>query len=73
MDEFEQELTNLINCHSLEQGSDTPDHILAEYLTNCLHAFNNAAKDQATQAHADIMEEVFQATCERRTAWSTPS
>lgn len=69
MEEFEKELTNLINCYSLENGSDTPDFILAKYLVGCLQAFNHSAKDQATQAHADIMEEVFSIACARRTAW----
>lgn len=33
-----------INCHSAENGSDTPDFILAEYLIDCLTAFDKAAK-----------------------------
>ena len=31
-----------INCASAENGSDTPDVILAEYLTDCLSAFDKA-------------------------------
>jgi hypothetical protein len=45
MTEFEKELEALINRHSMENGSDTPDFILAQYLTACLRAF-----DSATQA-----------------------
>jgi len=37
---FQKELEQLINKHSLENGSDTPDFILAEYLMKCLEAFN---------------------------------
>jgi hypothetical protein len=37
---FEKELTNLINRHSLENASNTPDHILAAYVMSCLGAFN---------------------------------
>jgi hypothetical protein len=37
---FETELATLINCHSMENLSDTPDFILAAYLTSCLKAFN---------------------------------
>jgi hypothetical protein len=40
MKEFTKELEHLINRHSLENGSDTPDFILAAYLTNCLKNFN---------------------------------
>lgn len=39
---FEKELKALINQMSLENGSDTPDWILAEYLADCLEAFNRA-------------------------------
>lgn len=37
---FQKELENLINRYSQENGSDTPDFILAEYLTGCLATFN---------------------------------
>lgn len=43
--EFRSELKQLINRHSMENGSNTPDHILADYLLGCLRSF-----DQATQA-----------------------
>jgi len=33
---FLKELQELINKHSMEKGSDTPDFILAMYLYNCL-------------------------------------
>jgi hypothetical protein len=39
---FLQELTSLINRHSMENDSDTPDFILAEYLLNCLNTYNQA-------------------------------
>jgi hypothetical protein len=41
---FEQELTVLINRHSVENGSDTPDFILAAYIEGCLELFARAAK-----------------------------
>jgi len=43
-DDFRKELENLINLHSLENGSDTPDFILAEYLVSCLKAFDAAVR-----------------------------
>lgn len=42
MSDFESELKDLINKHSMENGSNTPDYILATYLLNCLMAFNEA-------------------------------
>lgn len=42
MDEFRKELAALINKHSKENGSNTPDWILAEYLSDCLAAFDRA-------------------------------
>jgi hypothetical protein len=40
--EFRKELQELINRNSKENESDTPDYILAEYLENCLAAFDRA-------------------------------
>lgn len=37
-----REFAQTINKHSLENGSDTPDFILAEYLMNCLESYNEA-------------------------------
>ena len=41
---FEKELETLINRHCKENESDTPDFILAKYLTNCLNVFNESVK-----------------------------
>lgn len=46
MSTFEKELENLINCHSQENASNTPDFILAQYLTGCLAAFNTATQQR---------------------------
>ena len=40
--EFRQKLQELINQHSMENGSNTPDFILAEYLDDCLQVFDKA-------------------------------
>lgn len=40
--EFEKELATLINRHSRENVSNTPDFILAEYLHFCLKSFEAA-------------------------------
>ena len=41
---FQEELEQLINKHSMENGSDTPDFILAEYLTDCLKSYGRAVQ-----------------------------
>jgi len=43
---FETGLKDLINTHSIENESDTPDFILARYMRACLDAFNVANKDR---------------------------
>ena len=37
---FPAKLEELINCYSIENGSNTPDFILAEYLRGCLENFD---------------------------------
>jgi hypothetical protein len=40
--EFRSDLKHLLNRHSMEQPSQTPDYVLADYLVDCLRAFNRA-------------------------------
>ena len=42
--QFRASLEHLINSHSRENGSDTPDFILAEYLHDCLDTWDRAVK-----------------------------
>lgn len=42
MTPFMQELADLINKHSMENGSNTSDYILAKFLIGCLHSFDMA-------------------------------
>ena len=44
VDEFRNDLQKLINHHSKENGSNTPDLFLADYLVACLAAFDAATK-----------------------------
>lgn len=41
---FRKELEELINRYSKENGSNTPDFILAEYLVNTLAVFDTAVR-----------------------------
>ncbi len=45
--EFEEKLRALINIHSLEGFSDTPDYTLASYLMSCLHAYEFALQHRS--------------------------
>jgi hypothetical protein len=40
---FEKELESIINKHLLENISNTPDFILAEYMQDALNSFNKAS------------------------------
>jgi hypothetical protein len=44
--EFERELSSLINRYSLENGSNTPDYILASYLRRCLYNYNTTVTER---------------------------
>ena len=45
---LEKALASVLNYYSAEHGSHTPDFILAQFLTGCLAAWNDAttARDQ---------------------------
>lgn len=44
---FRKELEALLNTRSKENGSNTPDFILAEYLLSCLEAFDKAVNTRS--------------------------
>jgi hypothetical protein len=44
--DLNEELRELINRHSRENVSDTPDYILAEFLEICLIAFEKATEQR---------------------------
>jgi hypothetical protein len=41
---MEKELAALLNKYSQEEGGDTPDFLLAEYLVSCLSTWNTIVK-----------------------------
>jgi hypothetical protein len=57
---FYTELERLINIHSMENHSNTPDWILANYLKDCLIAFNKATNTRHVwyNAPADQVTEI---------------
>ena len=53
---FREALEALLNRHSMENGCDTPDFILAEYLVGCLDAFDVAVCRRTEWYRADQEE-----------------
>lgn len=43
---FRDELTFLINKHSMENASDTPDFILANYISSCLDLYASTVRSR---------------------------
>lgn len=41
---FREDIDHLVNQYSLENGSNTPDFVLSEYIQDCLTAFDNAVQ-----------------------------
>lgn len=52
--EFRIELEKLINRFSIENGSNTPDFILAEYLTQCLDNFEKTMLQREVWHGVDV-------------------
>jgi len=52
--QFREELQEVINAHSMEGNSDTPDFILAQYLTSCLAAFDQASRAKAAWENRSV-------------------
>ncbi len=44
--QFQKELKELLNNHCKENGSNTPDYILAEYLIGCLENFDKTTRNR---------------------------
>lgn len=53
MSPFERAIQYAINTHSKESDSNTPDFILAQYLSGCLQAFNQATQQRETWYERD--------------------
>lgn len=49
--DFQRDLAALINRYGLELPSNTQDFVLAEYLTQCLVAYNIAVESRRPPEH----------------------
>lgn len=52
--EFQNDLKDLINKHSLENKSDTPDIVIAEFLVDSLATFNNTVNHRSELCEKDL-------------------
>ena len=57
---FQKELEELLNKHSMENGSDTPDFILASFLKRSLANFNECVNEREVWYNRMIDEQVDQ-------------
>jgi hypothetical protein len=69
---FRKELKNLINCHSMENGSNTPDFILAEYLGESLHLYDKTV-NRRDEWHGVKLESHFTEKADIGDGPETPS
>ena len=46
--DFQTQLEHLLNFHSIENASNTPDFILAQYLLGCLAVFTQTIQQRET-------------------------
>ncbi len=53
---FEQQLSSLLNRNSKENASNTPDYLLAEYLSACLENYNSIVKKRDAWFGIDVLE-----------------
>lgn len=51
-----KDIESAINRHSAENGSDTPDFILAEFLMSCLAAFDHTTRRRDGWRSSDVAE-----------------
>jgi len=52
--EFQKDVEGLLNKHNFDTYSNTPDFILAEYLTNCLLSFGHSVKNRDAWGYKQI-------------------
>ena len=64
MKDLRTKIAEVINAVSAENGSDTPDWILADYLVDCLNAFDRAVNIRE-RWYSRISKEIVAPECIR--------
>lgn len=54
--EFQRDLASLLNRYGMEKPSNTQDYVLAEYLTQCLIAYNIAVECRSPPRISNVIE-----------------
>lgn len=77
-DNFKKELEILINRYSLENASNTPDFLLAEYLYNCLNAFNLTTQQRTSwfkgaQARGELSQRLSKTVSQTEGSQNAPT
>jgi hypothetical protein len=55
-EKFRSELKSLLNRYSMENGSNTPDFILAQYLWSCLRSYEAAVRSRENLCGREFKE-----------------
>lgn len=65
MSKLREEIAAAINRNSAENGSNTPDYILAEFLEDCLRSFDKALQQRdAWYGNAPVVPQAPPVVCE---------
>lgn len=72
MGNFEEELRELLNRYSMENDSDTPDFILANYLSRCLDNWNQTMTERENWYAEPMPETVIQSSLDAGTGTGVP-
>ena len=76
VEEFKKDLSCLLNTHSVENNSNTPDFLLSDFMVSCLHAFEEASlcREGWFGVHLDILKDweslVMHALGQASVCWS---
>ncbi len=66
MPTLKDELKSLVNRHSRENVSGTPDYLLAQFLIQSLEAFEEATRGRTTHRHGGTINEFGTSTDEKK-------
>lgn len=82
-DKLRDELRGLLNAHSCENASNTPDSVLATHLLDCLDAFDRAVKARddwygiapapGELSHNTVLGRVLVPKADMQAGWDEPS
>ena len=72
-DDFVRDLAAVVNKHSREGNSNTPDFLLADFMSGCLNVYENVLRERANLWDADGFRNELQAFLEEHKDRMTPA